>query len=58
MYLEDGKKVTEDFVHRSQQLREELRRKGRLGWEWFLSREEFLTWRAATLTEPPIDEWL
>ena len=58
MYLEDGEKVTDDYLSWSQQFREELRLKGRLGWEWFLSVDEFRAWRTTTLQEPPIDEWL
>ena len=58
MYLEGGEKLTDDYLRWSEQFREELRQKGRLGWEWFLSVDEFRGWRVATLQEPPIDEWL
>lgn len=58
MYLETGGEPTESYFRRSRQFRDELRAKGRLGWEWFMSQDEFLDWRAATLRDAPIHEWL
>ena len=58
MYLGNGEKLTDDYLRWSHQFREELRQKGRLGWEWFLSADEFRDWWVATFQESPIDEWL
>ncbi len=58
MYLDAGETLTDDYLRWSSQFREELRQKGRLGWEWFLSVDEFRDWQVATLQEPPIEAWL
>lgn len=58
IYLDAGGNFTKDHFRRVEKLREEWQQRGRLGWEWFLSMDEFRNWRISTLKDAPIDEWL
>lgn len=53
----DGKLSEDDFVL-LRELRDKARENGRLGWEWFLSQEEFLDWRQSVLLPVHVNRWI
>ena len=58
IYQESGGKVTEEYLALADEIRKEARANGRLGWEWFLSREEFVEWRRSVLRSAYVNCWL
>ena len=58
IYLESGGKPSEDDFHLMREHRNKARENGRLGWEWFLSQEEFLDWRRSVLQTVHVNSWL
>ena len=59
LYLERGDKpMTKEDWDPIKKLLDEARENGRLGWEWFLSQEEFLNWRQSVYQRIPVNCWL
>ena len=58
IYQERGGKLSEDDFVVLRELRKKAREDGRLGWEWFLSQEEFLDWWRSVHQLVPVNCWL
>ncbi len=53
-----GSIPSEDQRYHYEELRKEFEESGRLGWEWFLSREEFLNWWQLVHQRAPVNCWI
>ena len=58
IYQESGGKVSEEYLALANEIRKKARASGRLGREWFLSREEFADWRQSVLRHAHVNCWL
>ena len=58
IYYDRGGKLSEDDFALLQEIRDKARESGRLGWEWFLSQEEYLDWWRSVHQLAPVDCWL
>ena len=58
IYQESGGKVPEEYLRLADEIRNEARANGRLGWELFLSQEEYLDWRRSVYLLAPVNSWL
>ena len=57
IYQERAGELSEDDFVLLRELRNKAREDGRLGWEWFLSREEFIDWWRSVHQLVPVDCW-
>ena len=58
IYRERGGELSEDDFRLITELQDEARESGRLGWEWFLSKEEFQNWWLSVHQLVPVNCWL
>ena len=58
IHKDRGGKLSEDDFALLREMRDKARENGRLGWEWFLSREEFLDWWRSVHQHAPVNCWL
>lgn len=58
IHRERGGELSEDDFSLITKLRNESRESGRLGWEWFLSWEEFRNWWLSVHQRAPVNCWL